>query len=367
LGVECTEAERAALAQLRIDPEVAPLVVETLATSGGAGVENVIKGLEHNPPFYRPIVDGRPARRVDALWRLMRPVVFGLTMASVPDWTFAADFERFTLSLGRAEIRGSGAASRSMFDKQISDIDEGEHRSLGIDFALGDEWSLGVKYERADLEYESPLGGLCQPVAGILLGYEFCRPQSTSRVGSIEDEFSSVVISVTRRWRISERYTALGSAGYKRSEWSSPQDIEAETYSTCRRFYGFDTLISGCNPLPNEATVSGLVGRLAGSVAFGDAFELELGANWEQERYRIFRNDAAPRFCAQNELSGFGGFCPSLEAFLPDSAFDDDDWYWWSSSFSWRPGEGPWSFVLRAEEGGTRDWRVLSGEVRYHW
>ena len=84
----------------------------------------------------------------------------------------------------------------------------------------------------------------------------------------------------------------------------------------------------------------------------------------------MYRNDAAPRFCAQNTMFVFGSYCNSpqaLQAFIPESALDGtNSWSWWFGEVAWDVTR-QWQVALRGEAGGTRDWEIAKMAVRYRW
>lgn len=288
-----------------------------------------------------------------------------LCLCLTPLAVIAAD-NRFSVAGSVAEISGPGANAPNELSRKIDDISDGlEERLLGA-WEVSPEWTLTAELGKATVRYESPLVRDCPLVAGILLGYEFCQLLLSPRTGTLEDRLHWAALGIARRQELTSKLALTARIGYQWKRSTSDGDAEAATLSSCETS-DFPQPIPNCRPVASDRRFDGLTASVSASYRLSQSWSAELGANWEQQRTRIYRNGAAVEFCATNVQSQFGGFCNSLDEFLPHSAFESDDWYWWHAGLMMQPAKAGWIATLRYEARGSRDWRVVQAGVGYVW
>lgn len=278
----------------------------------------------------------------------------------------AADGFPFEIELAVGAINGSGIGTDDPFLKQVEDIDDGAAQSMSFRWRPTAEWVTEVRYARMELAYENPLNPYCPMTAGVLTGYEYCQAGIRPRVGQIEDEYESLALLVGRSWALGERVKLGLAFGYETARWQSGEDFEAASLSTCTRGPP-SSLIPGCSPIDDSAREEGWLAEAHAEWRFLNHGTLRVGGHWQSFGYQVYRNNAGPRFCGQNTISEFGGFCNSLEYFLPQSALDEaTSWNWWFGEIAWDVAR-QWQIALRGEAGGTRDWEIAKVAFRYRW
>ena len=278
----------------------------------------------------------------------------------------SANEDAVGITLLYSDIAGTGANAPNQFSREIDDISDGREIGVNVDWEFAANWRLLSELRRSELQYESPLTRDCPLVAGILLGYEFCQAALTPRFGELEDRLEMAGIAIERNFEVTDRFEVRAAAGYQWKRWSSRGDVEADTLSNCR-LESLPGDVPDCEPVSSSNHTNGWLAELEAQWNIAENWTGTIGWRWEQERYRIYRNVAAVEFCDQNVPSEFGGFCDALDGFLPDSAFSSDSWDWWYSSLAWRPGASNWEISLRYEDGGRRDWRVLTSGIGFRW
>jgi hypothetical protein len=292
-----------------------------------------------------------------------------LLLALTWSWTVsvsaAPEPPRFEIDIATAAIEGTGIGSTSSFERRIEDVNDGRGRSFAFRWRPLEDWSAEVRYEQQTLAYEDPQNVFCPMSAGVLTGYELCRAATYPRVGQVEDVLKSLTVLVSRTWRPLDGVSIGATLGLGSARWRSSGDTESSTFSTCLRGPP-PSPIPDCTPISDEATETGWVFEASVGWAATDWLRVVVGGHWQERSYRPYRNEAGPRFCSVNTVSEFGGFCNSLDAFLPKSAFDDRSWSWWYGEAAWNVTDA-WELALRGEAAGSRDWETVSVALRYRW
>jgi hypothetical protein len=288
----------------------------------------------------------------------------GLALASP---CVGSEPSRFEVEVGIGDIEGTGIGSNDVFQRQIEDINDGRRRSLALRWHPAVHWTAEVRYEDQTLRYEDPRNTFCPMSARLLTGYDPCQAATYPRIGEVEDELLSLTALVGWSWQPTEPIGLGISAGIVRAEWQSEGDVEAATLTSCLAENRIPPRpIPGCTPIRDKATEIGWVLEAHADWTLTDWLRLTIGGHWQDFQYRVYRNEAGPRFCEAGDNSGGFGFCNSLDAFLPASAFEDGSWSWWYGEAAWGFAEA-WDLALRGEASGSRDWESISLALRYRW
>jgi len=247
------------------------------------------------------------------------------------------------------------------------DITDGTLTTLSVKWQPSERWYLVGDLSRGRFSYNDPRNPSCPATTGLFIRpFFFCTAAGGQGPGEVEDRLRGGGVRVGHKRVVGDRYELFGELGLVRWEWSPVEDLEALALTRCLRFDSesdFDSAVLNpdCATVADEASATGFAIRLGGQRQFHRRVRFRVEYALDSKQYQIFRNDAIPRFVAENCPDSFN--CQTRELQLVDDRR--------RGTSSWFAAEmqigltSALAITLTGEAGGTRDWTGYGVGVRW--
>lgn len=260
-----------------------------------------------------------------------------------------------------------------IFERAIPDIKSGGQNWLGMRWNLDQNWYLSGRYERLKLSYHNPLSLSCPRV--VFVAFSDSCPEffeiSLPRDGFIEDRVHHGRLAVGRRLPVTPWLAGFVELGYGRMQWRSDDDIEAAASADCQAFLQAGTWpedyyaslvdVPGCRRVGRNASSDGVVAVVGLDLELPARFAVNLAWHHQDYRHVIYRNQKLAEF--EDANPALCGPRPCTQALLYPRQ-PQGSWNWLQARVSHDFTDHIGLFV-EMQAGGSRDWNVYSGGLRF--